>query len=66
MHAGAGGVGQLPIQLAKRRGAIVFATNGNVEKAQDGSAGGGHEKAESANWSLITANSCAAEPEIVR
>ena len=33
IHAGAGGVGQLLIQLAKERGAVVFATVGNAEKA---------------------------------
>lgn len=33
VHAGAGGVGQLLIQLAKARGARVFATVGNAEKA---------------------------------
>jgi NADPH2:quinone reductase len=33
VHAGAGGVGQLLIQLAKRRGATVFATVGSEEKA---------------------------------
>lgn len=32
-HAGAGGVGQLFIQLAQRRGARVLATVGNAEKA---------------------------------
>jgi NADPH:quinone reductase len=33
VHAGAGGVGQLLIQLAKRCGATVIATVGNAEKA---------------------------------
>jgi NADPH2:quinone reductase len=33
VHAGAGGVGQLLIQLAKRRGARVIATVGSAEKA---------------------------------
>jgi len=33
VHAGAGGVGQLLIQLAKARGARVVATTGNEEKA---------------------------------
>jgi NADPH:quinone reductase len=32
VHAGAGGVGQLLIQIAKARGATVFATVGNAEK----------------------------------
>ena len=34
IHAGAGGVGQLLIQLAKQRGATVIATVGSPEKAQ--------------------------------
>lgn len=34
VHAGAGGVGQLLIQLAKRQGAIVLATVGTREKAE--------------------------------
>jgi len=34
VHAGAGGVGQLLIQLAKLRGAMVIATAGNREKAE--------------------------------
>lgn len=34
IHAGAGGVGQLLAQMAKRRGARVIATVGNEEKAQ--------------------------------
>jgi NADPH2:quinone reductase len=34
VHAGAGGVGQLLIQLAKRNGAQVFATAGTAEKAE--------------------------------
>ena len=33
VHAGAGGVGQLLIQLAKRRGALVIATAGSADKA---------------------------------
>lgn len=33
VHAGAGGVGQLLVQLAKLRGATVFTTVGSVEKA---------------------------------
>lgn len=33
VHAGAGGVGQLLIQLAKQRGATVITTVGNAEKA---------------------------------
>lgn len=33
VHAGAGGVGQLLVQLAKARGATVIATVGSVEKA---------------------------------
>jgi len=34
VHAGAGGVGQLLIQLAKLRGATVLATAGSAEKAE--------------------------------
>jgi NADPH2:quinone reductase len=34
VHAGAGGVGQLLIQVAKRRGAEVFATAGGPEKVE--------------------------------
>lgn len=34
VHAGAGGVGQLLIQLAKQRGATVIATVGSAEKAR--------------------------------
>lgn len=34
VHAGAGGVGQLLIQLAKRRGATVIATAGSAEKVR--------------------------------
>lgn len=34
VHAGAGGVGQLLIQLAKRRGATVLTTVGNAAKAE--------------------------------
>ena len=33
VHAGAGGVGHLLIQIAKLRGAEVFATVGSAEKA---------------------------------
>src|SRR4029077_12463605 len=33
IHAGAGGVGQLLIQIAKLRGATVITTVGNAEKA---------------------------------
>ncbi len=34
VHAGAGGVGQLLIQMAKQRGATVFATAGTEDKAR--------------------------------
>jgi NADPH2:quinone reductase len=34
VHAGAGGVGQLLVQIAKERGATVFATVGNAEKGE--------------------------------
>jgi NADPH2:quinone reductase len=34
MHAAAGGVGQIMVQLAKHRGAIVIASVGNAEKAK--------------------------------
>lgn len=34
VHAGAGGVGQLLIQIAKRKGAVVFATVGSAEKEE--------------------------------
>jgi NADPH2:quinone reductase len=34
IHAGAGGVGQLLIQIAKRRGALVIATVGSPDKAE--------------------------------
>ncbi len=34
VHAGAGGVGQMLIQLAKRRGAMVIATVGTADKAE--------------------------------
>jgi NADPH2:quinone reductase len=40
IHAGAGGVGQLLIQMAKQRGATVFATVGTDEKAQLAEAAG--------------------------
>ena len=33
VHAGSGGIGQMLVQLAKRRGAIVFATASNDSKA---------------------------------
>ena len=43
IHAGAGGVGQLFIQMAKRLGATVFATAGTAEKAElAGAAGADH------------------------
>ena len=40
VHAGAGGVGQLLIQIAKRRGARVIATVGSAEKAELAKAAG--------------------------
>lgn len=40
LHAGAGGVGQLAIQLAKTRGATVIATVGTAEKADIATARG--------------------------
>ena len=40
VHAGAGGVGQLLIQLAKRRGAMVIATVGTADKAEIATARG--------------------------
>ncbi len=40
IHAGAGGVGQLVIQLAKRLGATVFATVGSAAKARIAAARG--------------------------
>lgn len=40
IHAGAGGVGQLLIQMAKQRGATVFATVGTEEKARLAAAAG--------------------------
>lgn len=40
LHAGAGGVGQLAIQLAKARGATVIATVGTAEKAEIATARG--------------------------
>lgn len=40
IHAGAGGVGNLLIQMAKARGAIVFATVGSPEKATVANAAG--------------------------
>lgn len=42
-HAGAGGVGQLLIQIARRLGARVFATAGTTEKAELARAAGAHE-----------------------
>ncbi len=43
VHAGAGGVGQLLIQLAKARGARVLATVGSEEKAKIAAASGADE-----------------------
>lgn len=43
VHAGAGGVGQLLIQLAKRRGAAVIATVGSADKAAIARARGADE-----------------------
>jgi NADPH:quinone reductase len=43
VHAGAGGVGQLLIQIARRIGAIVYATAGTPEKAQMAKAAGANE-----------------------
>jgi hypothetical protein len=43
VHAGAGGVGQLLIQLAKRRGARVIATVGTADKAEIARARGADE-----------------------
>lgn len=43
IHAGAGGVGQLAIQIAKMRGARVFATVGSAEKAAIARARGADE-----------------------
>ncbi len=40
IHAGAGGVGQLFIQMAKRLGATVFTTTGTAEKAELATAAG--------------------------
>ena len=34
VHAGAGGLGQLVVQLAKARGAVVYTTVGSAEKAE--------------------------------
>jgi NADPH2:quinone reductase len=42
VHAGAGGVGQLLIQLARLRGATVIATAGNREKAEIARSRGAH------------------------
>jgi NADPH2:quinone reductase len=43
VHAGAGGVGQMLIQLAKRRGARVIATVGSADKAEIARARGADE-----------------------
>jgi NADPH2:quinone reductase len=43
IHAGAGGVGQLLIQIARRLGARVIATVGTTEKAELARAAGAHE-----------------------
>jgi NADPH2:quinone reductase len=43
VHAGAGGVGQLLIQIARRLGAKVFATAGTPQKAELARAAGAHE-----------------------
>ena len=43
VHAGAGGVGQMLIQLAKRRGARVIATAGSADKAEIARARGADE-----------------------
>ena len=43
VHAGAGGVGQLLIQIARRLGARVLATAGTPEKAELARAAGAHE-----------------------
>jgi NADPH2:quinone reductase len=43
VHAGAGGVGQMLIQLAKRRGARVIATAGSADKADIARARGADE-----------------------
>ena len=40
IHAGAGGVGRLLIQLAKGKGAVVFATVGSAKKAATASSAG--------------------------
>jgi NADPH:quinone reductase len=42
VHAGAGGVGQLLIQIARRLGATVYATAGTPEKAQMARDAGAH------------------------
>ena len=42
VHAGAGGVGSLLIQIAERRGAEVFTTVGTAEKAELAAAAGAH------------------------
>jgi NADPH2:quinone reductase len=43
VHAGAGGVGQLLIQIARRIGATVYATAGTPQKAQMAKDAGAHE-----------------------
>jgi len=43
VHAGAGGVGQLLIQIARRIGATVYATAGTPQKAQMARDAGAHE-----------------------
>jgi NADPH2:quinone reductase len=43
VHAGAGGVGQLLIQIARRLGARVIATAGTLQKADLARAAGAHE-----------------------
>ena len=43
VHAGAGGVGQLLIQIARRIGATVYATAGTPQKAQLAKDAGAHE-----------------------
>jgi NADPH2:quinone reductase len=43
VHAGAGGVGQLLIQIARRIGATVYATTGTPQKARMAKDAGAHE-----------------------
>src|SRR5437867_3424790 len=43
VHAGAGGVGLLLIQIARRSGATVFATVGTAQKAELAQSAGAHE-----------------------